>query len=152
MPKLKKDLKILDLNTSSRSNCIKERHALISFIQTNANSLKQYKEDSILSPSNSFNDVEKEGVPFSQLEYQCRICLISNMSNTSKQKSIISPCRCSGTMKFVHTSCLTVNIFLSIFIIKFFLSIGLRSLREKDTPAHDVSYVVININESLLLM
>uniref|UniRef100_A0A914BZ45 RING-CH-type domain-containing protein n=1 Tax=Acrobeloides nanus TaxID=290746 RepID=A0A914BZ45_9BILA len=34
---------------------------------------------------------------------QCRIC---HMTTETSKKKIISPCRCTGTMRYVHTSCL----------------------------------------------
>lgn len=107
MPIVKKDSQILTdtLNNSSKINNTSENNALISFIQKNVNSPKHFKDNCEFLPSNSLKDDEKGGILGP--ESQCRICLITN---TSKQKIMISPCRCSGTMKFVHTSCLTVNL------------------------------------------
>lgn len=96
-----------------------EHHAFISFIHNNVKSHKHYNCEKLPSSpfkSSSHNDKEDTSSLIKSenseiQERQCRICLITNIdgTNDSKRKPIISPCRCSGTMKFVHTSCLTVS-------------------------------------------
>ena len=41
--------------------------------------------------------IETEG------KHQCRICLASECS---QEDPLISPCQCSGTMKYIHLGCL----------------------------------------------
>ena len=43
----------------------------------------------------------------SSSEDLCRIC---HSSSTTKNNPLISPCRCSGTLSFVHTKCLVVRL------------------------------------------
>uniref|UniRef100_A0A915EEY6 RING-CH-type domain-containing protein n=1 Tax=Ditylenchus dipsaci TaxID=166011 RepID=A0A915EEY6_9BILA len=42
------------------------------------------------------------------LEQQCRYChVVNNTTTTSSKKALVAPCRCAGTVQFVHTACLT---------------------------------------------
>ncbi|CAD5206236.1 unnamed protein product [Bursaphelenchus okinawaensis] len=59
---------------------------------------------SSLGPSDGAKD-SKDNVSVTSADRlpQCRICLLCTQS---KRKPLISPCRCAGTMQFVHTTCL----------------------------------------------
>ncbi len=42
----------------------------------------------------------------------CRICQMVGDTEGGGDDQLISPCRCSGTMQFVHTSCLVVGLYI----------------------------------------
>lgn len=127
-----------------------EKSHLISFIDTSISSNKKccscVDSESRLPADDAFR------------EQQCRICLITTIDGeSSSRKPIISPCRCTGTMKFVHTSCLTVSPYLSIDNSEFvssrnFFSIGSRFRPEKCIRRPDANFAGIDIDENPLLM
>ncbi|KAI6182219.1 Zinc finger domain containing protein [Aphelenchoides bicaudatus] len=56
---------------------------------------------SSLGPLDSINEAASTSSNCS--DRQCRICLLCH---ETKRKRLISPCRCSGSIKYAHTSCL----------------------------------------------
>lgn len=50
----------------------------------------------------SFETEIKSGEP----SFCCRICLKESFNNISEENPLISPCKCSGSMKFIHLKCL----------------------------------------------
>jgi hypothetical protein len=61
-----------------------------------------------------FGDTQKNMLPLKKLrtiseepgkDMVCRICLSED--NSDQEDPLISPCKCSGTMKFIHLKCLT---------------------------------------------
>lgn len=85
---------------------------------------------------------------------QCRICLMQSNGNEKgywNKKKLIAPCKCSGTVQYVHLACLTVN-FKFYKLFTYFFSTGLKFLRKKCIIYQNVNYAVINFDENLLLM
>ena len=53
---------------------------------------------------NNLNGNNKENLPSaSNLNLACRICL---EKNESEDNPLLTPCKCAGTMKFIHLQCL----------------------------------------------
>ena len=67
-----------------------------------------------LTSPNLDNRVQSNDCNFSDLDaisYTGPICRICHLPG-EKQHPLISPCRCSGTLQFIHTFCLTVSVLL----------------------------------------
>jgi len=63
-------------------------------------------ETCVSSPRHhSMSDVEADSEVDLAFEPQCRICQLSGESDSS----LISPCRCSGSLQYTHTACLVVS-------------------------------------------
>uniref|UniRef100_A0A1I7RL18 RING-CH-type domain-containing protein n=2 Tax=Bursaphelenchus xylophilus TaxID=6326 RepID=A0A1I7RL18_BURXY len=70
--------------------------------------LQNHEKISLISSLGPSSDIVKEtrddcSVISVDRQPQCRICLLCTQS---KSKPLISPCRCAGTMQFVHSTCL----------------------------------------------
>ena len=47
---------------------------------------------------------EQSAHPDKDIEYSCRICLDTDYD--VKENPLIAPCKCAGTMKYIHIKCL----------------------------------------------
>jgi len=55
------------------------------------------------------SDLEAVGEVNVGVEPLCRICQLADDSATSVRSSVISPCRCAGSLQYTHTACLVVS-------------------------------------------
>lgn len=78
-----------------RGNQLNSKNSLENTNADQLEALKVFKpEESIISSHKSLEQIT------------CRICLSELDINEEEVNPIISPCKCSGTMKYIHTQCL----------------------------------------------
>ena len=80
--------------------------AVPNFEETNTDNAIEEKLRRKITPSPSRVSLTSA----SSLRPLCRICHLSGDINGNGEDQLISPCRCAGTMQFVHTSCLVVRL------------------------------------------